>query len=102
MSTDSEEQQSDDRPNPTVAEVVASWEVPAAAPVASQIRNNILKAIAQGYDDPQLVADLAVGPLVIALGRLETELIEARRRIADLERLVQGGAGPTEPGGPTV
>ncbi|MDR7167833.1 hypothetical protein J2W56_001552 [Nocardia kruczakiae] len=95
MSTDSEDQQSGDRPNPTVAEVVGSWDVPAGASVARQIRDNILHAIAQGYDDPQLVADLAVGPLVIALGRLETELADARGRIAELERAV-GPRGEVE------
>ncbi|MFQ6397025.1 hypothetical protein ACLMAJ_26635 [Nocardia sp. KC 131] len=68
------------------AEVVASWNVPAGATVAERIRSNILEAIESGLDDPQLVADLAVGPLVIALGRLELELAEARRRIDRLER----------------
>ncbi|MFF0489048.1 hypothetical protein ACWDSJ_03345 [Nocardia sp. NPDC003482] len=73
---------------PTVAEVVEAWNVPAEAPVAGRIRDNILAAIEQGYDDPQLVADLAVGPLVMALGQLEAELAQARRRIEDLERTV--------------
>ncbi|MRH86404.1 hypothetical protein GFY24_02785 [Nocardia sp. SYP-A9097] len=76
----------------TVAEVVESWTVPAEAVVAARIRNNILVAIERGYDDPQLVADLAVGPLVMALGQLEVELADARRRIADLERVVQAGS----------
>ncbi|MFE3191415.1 hypothetical protein ACFXHA_20560 [Nocardia sp. NPDC059240] len=75
-------------PVPTVAEVVESWNVPAEAIVAARIRNNILVAIERGYDDPQLVADLAVGPLVMALGQLEVELADARRRIAELERLL--------------
>ncbi|AYF74579.1 hypothetical protein D7D52_12700 [Nocardia yunnanensis] len=74
---------------PTVAEVVESWNVPADAIVAARIRNNILVAIERGYDDPQLVADLAVGPLVMALGQLEVDLADARRRIAELERLVE-------------
>ncbi|MEV6068168.1 hypothetical protein AB0L82_16575 [Nocardia sp. NPDC052001] len=73
----------------TVAEVVESWNVPSEAIVAARIRNNILVAIERGYDDPQLVADLAVGPLVMALGQLEVELADARRRIADLERAVE-------------
>ncbi|WP_067826260.1 hypothetical protein [Nocardia inohanensis] len=72
----------------TVAEVVESWDVPAQAPVATLIRQNILVAIERGYDDPQLVADLAVGPLVMALGKLEVELADARRRIAELERAI--------------
>ncbi|MVU79957.1 hypothetical protein GPX89_22265 [Nocardia sp. ET3-3] len=75
-------------PVPTVAEVVESWNVPAEAIVAARIRNNILVAIERGYDDPQLVADLAVGPLVMALGQLEVDLADARRRIAELERVV--------------
>ncbi|MCU1646772.1 MAG: hypothetical protein JWN03_7047 [Nocardia sp.] len=70
----------------TVAEVVESWNVPAEAVVAARIRNNILVAIERGYDDPQLVADLAVGPLVMALGQLEVQLADARRRIEELER----------------
>ncbi|MTE14646.1 hypothetical protein [Nocardia aurantiaca] len=74
---------------PTVAEVVESWNVPAEATVAARIRNNILVAIERGYDDPQLVADLAVGPLVMALGQLEVDLADARRRIAELERAVE-------------
>ncbi|MGW4356473.1 hypothetical protein ACWELJ_30740 [Nocardia sp. NPDC004582] len=74
---------------PTVAEVVESWNVPAEAVVAARIRNNILVAIERGYDDPQLVADLAVGPLVMALGQLEVDLADARRRIAELERAAQ-------------
>ncbi|MEV6770773.1 hypothetical protein AB0N05_19345 [Nocardia sp. NPDC051030] len=71
---------------PTVAAVVESWNVPSGATVATRIRDNILVAIERGYDDPQLVADLAVGPLVMALGQLEVELADARRRIEDLER----------------
>ncbi|NKY28030.1 hypothetical protein [Nocardia gamkensis] len=80
-----------DEPNPPgLAEVVRSWNVPAGATVAQRIRSNILVAIERGYDDPQLVADLAVGPLVMALGGLEVELAEARRRIDELERAVHG------------
>ncbi|RJO76919.1 hypothetical protein D5S18_11955 [Nocardia panacis] len=69
----------------TSAEVVRSWNIPAGARVANVIRSNILRAIDQGMDDPQLVADLAVGPLVMALGQLEIELAAAGRRIAELE-----------------
>ncbi|WP_024801507.1 hypothetical protein [Nocardia sp. BMG51109] len=79
---------------PDVAQVVESWNVPEGAPVATQIRAKILEAIEKGYDDPQLVADLAVGPVVVALGRLEVELADARRRIAELEQAsdARGGA----------
>ncbi|WP_454194293.1 hypothetical protein [Nocardia sp. Marseille-Q1738] len=81
-----------DEPNPAgTAEVVESWNVPAGATVAQRIRSNILVAIERGYDDPQLVADLAVGPLVMALGKLEVELADARRRIDELERVIRGG-----------
>ncbi|MFE3441612.1 hypothetical protein ACFXNW_01115 [Nocardia sp. NPDC059180] len=75
------------------AEVVESWEVPAGSVVASRIRANILVAIERGYDDPQLVADLAVGPLVMAVGQLEVELAAARRRIEELERVVADRSG---------
>ncbi|WP_062981629.1 hypothetical protein [Nocardia anaemiae] len=81
-------------PLPTLAELVESWKVPAEAPVAAHIRANILEAIEGGLDDPQLVADIAVGPLVVALGRLEVGLADARRRIDELERaLGQRSAG---------
>ncbi|MGW4774124.1 hypothetical protein ACWEO2_39550 [Nocardia sp. NPDC004278] len=81
----------------TTAEVVESWNVPVGATVAGRIRSNILVAIERGYDDPQLVADLAVGPLVMALGQLEVGLADARRRIDELERaLAQRGGGAEE------
>jgi len=70
----------------TTAEVVKSWNVPSEATVASRIRSNLLEAIGEGFDEPQFVADLAVGPLVIALGQLEVSLAEAWRRIDQLER----------------
>ncbi|WP_330251591.1 hypothetical protein OG874_36505 [Nocardia sp. NBC_00565] len=74
---------------PTTAEVVESWSVPAGAIEAGRIRANILTAIDRGYDDPQLVADLAVGPLVMALGQLEIGLADAKRRIDELERALE-------------
>lgn len=61
MSGEHEMPGEDEIPSGT-AEVVESWEVPAGSVVASRIRDNILIAIQRGYDDPQLVADLAVGP----------------------------------------
>ncbi|MFC9893333.1 hypothetical protein ACFVMC_06545 [Nocardia sp. NPDC127579] len=70
----------------STADVVQSWRIPAGATQAELIRSNILEAIAQGLNDPQLVADLAVGPLVMELGKLEVGLADARRRIAELER----------------
>jgi len=78
---------------PTVAEVVESWNVPAEAPVAARIRKNILAAIDRGFDDPQLVADLAVGPLVMALGQLEVGLAQAQQRIDELERALDASGG---------
>ncbi|MEU0500221.1 hypothetical protein [Nocardia sp. NPDC005998] len=80
----------------TTAEVVESWNVPVGATVAERIRSNILVAIERGYDDPQLVADLAVGPLVMALGQLEVGLADARRRIDELERALAQRGGPAE------
>ncbi len=78
---------------PTVTEVVESWQLPDDAPVAARIRTNILTAIKQGFDDPQLVADLAVGPLVMALAQLEVGLAQAQRRIEELERAAADGGG---------
>ncbi|MFF3568437.1 hypothetical protein [Nocardia jiangxiensis] len=80
-------------PEGGTAEVVESWNVPREAVLAARIRTNILKAIGEGYDDPQLVADLAVGPLVMALGRLEVGLADAQRRIEELERALAGRDG---------
>ncbi|WP_067676554.1 hypothetical protein [Nocardia miyunensis] len=85
-----------EEPDADVAEVVESWNVPREAVLAARIRANILEAIGQGFDDPQLVADLAVGPLVMALGQLEIGLADARRRIEELERALadrEGGQG---------
>lgn len=73
---------------PGVAEVVESWKVPPDAKLAARIRDSILVAIERGYSDPELVADLAVGPLVIAVGQLEVELAAARRRIDELSATV--------------
>ncbi|MFE6922507.1 hypothetical protein ACFVAV_15810 [Nocardia sp. NPDC057663] len=39
-----------------------------------------------GDDDPQALPALALAPLLIALGRLEIDLADARTRIAELER----------------
>ncbi|MGQ4597916.1 hypothetical protein [Nocardia sp. R6R-6] len=84
--------QASDEPTPAgTAEVVESWNVPVGATVAQRIKSNILFAIEGGFDDPRLVADLAVGPLVMALGRLEVELADARRRIDELERAIHEG-----------
>ncbi|WP_040793065.1 hypothetical protein [Nocardia paucivorans] len=80
----------------TTAEVVEAWEVPPGALAATRIRDNILQAVRHGYDDPQLIADLAVGPLVMAVGQLEVALADARRRITELEaELGRRFAGPS-------
>lgn len=87
---------SDESAPTTTAEVVESWEVPPGALVATRIRDNILQAVRHGYDDPQLIADLAVGPLVMALGQLEVALGDARRRLTELEaELARRSAGPS-------
>ncbi|GGN87854.1 hypothetical protein [Nocardia rhizosphaerihabitans] len=70
----------------STAEIVAGWELPAGAFLADTIRRGVLATIDAGYDDPAAIADLAIGPLVIALGRLEVDLADARTRIAELER----------------
>ncbi|WP_227997711.1 hypothetical protein [Nocardia australiensis] len=82
-----------EEPTPsTTVEVVESWNVPDGATVAERIRSNIVIAVEGGFDDPQLVADLAVGPLVMALGQLEVGLSAALRRIDELERALAGRA----------
>jgi len=68
------------------AEVIRSWAVPAGARRAQVIRAALIGAL--GYKDvgSELIADLAVGPLVEALAQMEVELADARRRIDELER----------------
>ncbi|MEV0542954.1 hypothetical protein [Nocardia salmonicida] len=75
----------------TTAEIVASWPLPQGAHLADTIRRGLLATIGAGYDDPdpQVVADLAIGPLMIMLGRLEVDLADARTRIDELERALR-------------
>ncbi|RMI34030.1 hypothetical protein [Nocardia stercoris] len=76
-----------------LAKVVESWRIPPGAAMAQQIRANLLAVIGTGVGDAQLVADLAVGPLVMVVGRLEVALADAERRITALE---QSGNPPDE------
>ncbi|WP_043659732.1 hypothetical protein [Nocardia thailandica] len=86
---------SDDETGPrTTAAMIASWPVPEGAPQAEMIKQNLIAAFAALDDDPQLVADLAVGQLVLALGNLEVELAQARHRIEALERALGRPARP--------
>ncbi|WP_067863510.1 hypothetical protein [Nocardia shimofusensis] len=76
-----------DEPVPSdVAEVIEAWRVPAGARRARVIKAALLGAL--GHEDvgPELIADLAIGPLVEALAQVELELADARRRIDELER----------------
>lgn len=79
---------SDDESDPrSTAEMIASWPVPAGARQAEMIKQGLVAAFAaiESDDDPELVAHLAIGPLVLALGNLEVELAQARSRIDVLE-----------------
>ncbi|WP_280346800.1 hypothetical protein [Nocardia neocaledoniensis] len=74
---------------PSFAEIVAGWALPENAYLADTIRRDVLALIASGYDDPEAIAAVALGPLVMALGRLEVDLADARTRIAELEQAAQ-------------
>ncbi len=76
----------DDERAARLARIVESWTIPPDASMAGRIRENLLAIIDGGLDDPQLVADLAVGPLVMVVGRLEVALADAERRITALEK----------------
>ncbi|MFE3541964.1 hypothetical protein ACFXK0_03200 [Nocardia sp. NPDC059177] len=88
----SEEPQYEDATVPTwtAAEMVEqSWVLPPDAHLADTIKQVVLGMIEQGFEDPQLVAAFAIGPAVIAIGRLETDLADARRRIDELEQALR-------------
>ncbi|MFC6011547.1 hypothetical protein [Nocardia lasii] len=76
----------------STAEMVAAWPLPPRAYLADSVRRALLATIEatdeQGYGElpPEALADLAIGPLLIMLGRLEVDLADARTRIEELER----------------
>ncbi|MFD3593763.1 hypothetical protein ACFWU5_13620 [Nocardia sp. NPDC058640] len=75
----------------SAAEMVAAWPLPQGAHLADSVRRNLqatLEAtLEEGYElPPEALATLALGPLLIMLGRLEIDLADARTRIAELER----------------
>ncbi|MBH0778555.1 hypothetical protein IT779_19940 [Nocardia sp. NEAU-351] len=67
-------------------EAVGAWPIPDGAERARRIQENLMAAVRGAFPDPQMVAYLAVGPLMVAMGRIEVELLDARRRIGELER----------------
>ncbi|WP_245546076.1 hypothetical protein [Nocardia higoensis] len=69
-----------------VAEVIRAWTVPAGARRARVIKAALLGALDHEDVGPELLADMAIGPLVEALAQVELELADARRRIDELER----------------
>jgi len=71
-------------------EVIEAWVVPAGARRARVIKAALRGALEQGYADPEMLADMAIGPLVEALAQVEVELADARRRIDELERASAG------------
>ncbi|MFB7877036.1 hypothetical protein ACFC06_17415 [Nocardia sp. NPDC056064] len=80
----------------TAAEMVArEWLLPPDAHLAETVKQVVLGMIEQGFEDPQMIAAFAIGPAVIALGRLETDLADARRRIDQLERALRERDGAT-------
>ncbi|MBF6070114.1 hypothetical protein IU471_28080 [Nocardia elegans] len=81
----------------TTAEVVAGWAVPAGARKAGVIKAALLQALEdEDFQAPELVADLVVGPLLIAVGELEVALGDAQRRIAVLERALADRLPPEQ------
>ena len=78
----------------STAEMVAAWPLPARAHLADSGRRALLATIEaiveEGYEEPapEALADLALGPLLVMLGRLEIDLADARTRIEELERVL--------------
>lgn len=75
--------------SPTLEQIVEGWDLPAGAYLTDTIRRGLLAALSTGIDDPQAIADVAIGPVVIALGRMEVDLADARSRIDELERALR-------------
>ncbi|WP_278261003.1 hypothetical protein [Nocardia sp. AG03] len=74
----------------TAAEMVErGWELPTDAHLADTVKQVVLGMIEQGYADPQMIAAFAIGPAVVAIGRLEHDLADARRRIDQLEQALR-------------
>ncbi|MGS2807557.1 hypothetical protein [Nocardia sp. MW-W600-9] len=68
--------------------------LPPDAHLTESIRVFLRAAVeGEGAADPEALAALALGPLLIALGRLEIDLADARTRIADLEQVLGGRDG---------
>ncbi|WP_336088261.1 hypothetical protein [Nocardia sp. SSK8] len=74
---------------PTLTDIVAALEVPADAHLVDTIKRSLLAAIDGGLDDPETVAALAIGPILVAVGRLESDLADARTRIDYLEQALR-------------
>ncbi|MFC4373954.1 hypothetical protein ACFO5K_07540 [Nocardia halotolerans] len=82
------------RAAPVLAEIVEGWELPEGAYLTDTIRRGVLAVLeATGIEDGEVLADLAIGPVVTTLGRLEADLADARRRIEDLEAALGRRAG---------
>ncbi len=75
--------------------MVAAWPLPQGAHLADSVRRALLATLEatfeEGYGElpPESLADLALGPLLIMLGRLEVDLADARTRIGELERALR-------------
>ncbi|SLH27297.1 Uncharacterised protein [Mycobacteroides abscessus subsp. abscessus] len=71
--------------------------MPAGARKAGVIKAALLQALEdEDFQAPELVADLVVGPLLIAVGELEVALGDAQRRIAVLERALADRLPPEQ------
>lgn len=78
----------------STAALLDGLRLPADAHLTESIRVFLRAAVeGEGGDDPEALAALALGPLLIALGRLEIDLADARTRIADLEQVLGGRDG---------
>ncbi|MET9212631.1 MULTISPECIES: hypothetical protein [unclassified Nocardia] len=61
--------------------------LPPDAHLTESIRVFLRAAVSEpGADDLQTMSAMALGPLLIAVGRLEVDLADARTRVAELER----------------
>ncbi|MFI5500223.1 hypothetical protein ACIA5E_14245 [Nocardia asteroides] len=96
MSEEPQRDESGERQATSSLEFLDLVELPPDAHLTESIRVFLRAAATEpGGDDPHLLPTLALAPVLIALGRLEIDLADARARIGELERTLarRGGRG---------
>ncbi|MFC4123856.1 hypothetical protein [Nocardia rhizosphaerae] len=84
-----EEPQRDEPMVTSTAAFLDEVPIPVEAHLTESILVFLRATVAEfGGDDPGAVPAYALAPMLIALGRLEVDLADARARIAELERAI--------------